>query len=505
MTVVGNTSYNARMVKSLVGMRSTLEDLNTQLSSGLKAQTYGGLGAGRSLALSLSTKVARLQNYTSTIDTLGVRLSTMYTSIDRMNTLTTDVAGNLDVNAFDVLSDGKTVQQKTAYNAMSEMVDLLNTSVAGSYVYGGRRTDQAPVADLSTILNGTTEKAGFLQVAKERLTADTGSDGLGHMAVGGSANNVSLARSDGTVFGVKLVGRSSTLTNTTVGPDGDLSQLDLTVDDIPAAGGALKLTFQLPDGTTKEIQLVAGDKNDATAGTFSLGDGISPDEVADNLKTVLEEKLKTLVKTDMTAASSVAASRSFFMTYNGAVPQRVAFDTSVDPPVATGLVDATEADTVMWYQGENTHVTTDGWSPRQDVTAQVDSAMTVQYGVRGNENAFAEAMANYAAVVAVDVSADDATAKAVHAATMERAKSNLSQPNDKIQSIELELVHAQSSVAVAKDRHQTLIATYGSTLDGIKNSDDTEVAVTIQALKTRMEASYSATSILYGLSLTKYL
>ena len=27
MTVVGNTSYNARMVQSLVGMRSTLEDM----------------------------------------------------------------------------------------------------------------------------------------------------------------------------------------------------------------------------------------------------------------------------------------------------------------------------------------------------------------------------------------------------------------------------------------------------------------------------------------------
>jgi flagellin-like hook-associated protein FlgL len=202
------------------------------------------------------------------------------------------------------------------------------------------------------------------------------------------------------------------------------------------------------------------------------------------------------------AASAVASANNFFKTFNGGVPQRVdgpPFDT------ATALKDGTDADTVSWYVGENTNNATAGWSPRQDMTAQVDSAMSVQYGVRGNENAFAEAMANYAAISVVDISADNATAKATHSAVMQRAKANLSAPDDKIQSIELEIVHAQSSVSVAKQRHQTLIATYGNTLDGIQNSDDAEVAVKIQALKTRMEASYSATSILYQLSLTKYL
>lgn len=501
MTAIGNTSYNARMVKSLVSMRSSLEDLNTQLTTGLKAQTYGGLGAGRSLALSLTTKVARLENYSSTIDTLNVRLSTMYTTVDRMNELTSDVAADMDANSFDVLSDGKTVQQKTAQNAMREMIDLLNTSIAGSYVYGGRRTDQVPVVDAETMMNGSNGQAGFTQIASERLQADQGSNGLGRLNLTGNVGSVTLAEDGSHPFGFKIAAQTSDLANATItGPSGSPASLDIAMTDNPQAGQKLKLTLTLPDGSSKEITLTAGDATSGDTGEFEIG--ATPDDTLANLQTALQGQLEKATKSDLVAGSAVAAAKNFFMTFNGKAPQRVdgpPFDT------ATGLVDGTAANTVVWYQGENTENTTVGWTPRQDVSAQVDSAMSVQYGVRGNENAFAEAMANYAAIAVVDVSADDDLAKAAHSATMQRAKQNLAAPDDKIQSIELEIVHAQMSVEVAKDRHQTLIATYGNTLDGIKNSNDTEVAVRIQALKTRMEASYSATSILYGMSLTKYL
>jgi flagellin-like hook-associated protein FlgL len=502
MTAVGNTSYNARIVRSLVDMRSSMNDLNTQLSTGLKAQTYGGLGDSRSLALSLSTKVARLENYTSTIDVLGVRLNTMYTTIDRMNNLTSEVSSDMDANSFDVLTDGKTVQQKTAANAMGEMIDLLNSSIAGSYVYGGRATDKAPVVDLNTIMEGVNGKAGFRQVGSERLQADQG-DGLGRLALSGSTGTFTLSEDGSHPFGMKLTSVTSTFVAADVainGPTGSPASLDVTMTDQPSAGQKMVLTLTLPDGTSKDITLTAGDATNGNTGEFEIG--ATPDDTLANMQAALDAQLHKAASTDLVAASAVASANNFFKTFNGGVPQRIdgpPFDT------ATALKDGTDADTVSWYVGENTNNATTGWSPRQDMTAQVDSAMSVQYGVRGNENAFAEAMANYAAISVVDISANDATAKATHSAVMQRAKANLSAPDDKIQSIELEIVHAQSSVTVAKQRHQTLIATYGNTLDGIQNSDDAEVAVKIQALKTRMEASYSATSILYQLSLTKYL
>ncbi|MBR7560213.1 hypothetical protein KC218_27055, partial [Mycobacterium tuberculosis] len=52
--------------------------------------------------------------------------------------------------------------------------------------------------------------------------------------------------------------------------------------------------------------------------------------------------------------------------------------------------DGRAANTVSWYQGENSETTTSGWSPRQEVTAQVHSPTSVQYGVREQDHAFAE-------------------------------------------------------------------------------------------------------------------
>jgi hypothetical protein len=431
---------------------------------------------------------------------LGVRLNTMYTALDRLNTQTTEVGSDMDANSYEVLSDGKTVQQKTAGNAMSEMVDLLNTSVAGSYLFGGRRTDEPPVASVDEIMNGSGSRAGFKTVAAQRLAADQG-DGLGRMSVSGTIGGFTLAEDGDHPFGMKISTVTNGLSNATLnGPSGTPASFDISFSDQPSAGETFTVTLTLPDGTTTDIKLTAGETNDAKTGEFAIG--TTADETAANLQDMLTGQLQTTAKTTLVAASAVAAADGFFSTFNGKAPQRVD-----GPPydTATGLVDGTETDTVLWYQGDNSENTTAGWSPRQDVTTNVDTSLAVQYGVRANENAFAEAMARYAAVAVVDVSSDDDTGQGIHTAAMQRAKAGLAAPDDKIQTIELEIVHAQGSVATAKSRHQTLMASYGTTLDSIKNSDDTEVAVKIQALQTRMEASYSATSILYGLSLTKYL
>jgi flagellin-like hook-associated protein FlgL len=488
------------MIRSLVGMRSTLSDLNTQLATGLKAQTYGGLGDQRSLALNLSTKMARLNNYSGTINTLGVRLQTMYTTLDRMNKLTSEVSTQMDSNTFDVLSDGQTSQQKVAGNAMQEMVDLLNTDMAGSYLYGGRKTDGQPVATVDEIMNGSGARAGFRQIVSERLQADQG-DGLGRLTLSSTTGTVNLAEDGTHPFGFKIAQITSTLSNATVtGPTGTPPAASVSLTGQPVAGETLTVTLTLPDGTTKDVKIVAGDANNTTTGVFGIG--ATPDDTAANIETVLRAKLQDAGKQELVAASAYAAAKNFFNTFNGKPAQRVD-----GPPfaTATALKDGTDADTLAWYKGENTQNSTVGWSPRQDVATNVDTSISVQYGVRANEDSFADAIGRYAAVSALNLSANDKDALGIHQAAMQRAKAALAAPTNDIETVELEIVHAQQSVEVAKDRHKTLTSSYGTTLDSIKNSDDTEVAVQIQTLKTRMEASYSATSTLFNLSLTKYL
>src|SRR5882672_3230747 len=89
----------------------------------------------------------------------------------------------------------------------------------------------------------------------------------------------------------------------------------------------------------------------------------------------------TLAATSLTAASSMAAANDFFDIGVGDPPMRVA-----GPPfnTATALVAGTASNTVTWYTGE---MGTD--SARATAGAQVDDALSVSYGVRGNEQALA--------------------------------------------------------------------------------------------------------------------
>ena len=91
----------------------------------------------------------------------------------------------------------------------------------------------------------------------------------------------------------------------------------------------------------------------------------------------MTDSVETLADTALAAASAVAAADNFF---NGirrnASPARRS--------TATALVAGTSADTVSWYTGEN------GPDPaRSTATARIDTSITVDYGMRANEEASA--------------------------------------------------------------------------------------------------------------------
>ncbi len=76
-------------------------------------------------------------------------------------------------------------------------------------------------------------------------------------------------------------------------------------------------------------------------------------------------------------------------------PQRVdgpPFDT------ATGLVDGTAANTVMWYTGE-----AGSQSARTTASARVDQSISVNYGLRANEEGIRWQMQNIAALAAISL------------------------------------------------------------------------------------------------------
>jgi hypothetical protein len=172
------------------------------------------------------------------------------------------------------------------------------------------------VATADDILNGTGTKAGLKQVIAERLQADLGSSGMGRLVLSSpSATSLQVGEDvAGSPFGLKLASVSSSLTNATVtGPSGSppAVSVDLTAGN-PNSGEQITFNFNLPDGTSESIQLMASSATPTPAGSFAIG--ATPAATTANLNAALNSAISTLANTKLVAASAVEAGDNFFNT-----------------------------------------------------------------------------------------------------------------------------------------------------------------------------------------------
>ncbi|MDR3493492.1 MAG: hypothetical protein P4L82_02720 [Ancalomicrobiaceae bacterium] len=510
MNVTGMYGFQSSLVTALGWQRDQLNDLEQQLATGLKSQNFGGVGSGRSLALNFQTQLDQANGYQNSINLVSTRINLLNTSVQRVVDIGSQMQQTFNTQGYNLESTGLTDQQQSASNGLQEMLSIFASSAGGPYIFGGKSTNASPVADMDAIINGVGSQAGLKQVMSERLQADQGADGLGRLVVAPmaapSTGGVSVGEDNATSpFGMKLAGITSALTGATVTqPTG--SPKAETVDfssGLPNAGDTVSFAFTMPDGTTNTIKLTAGTTNDATKGTFAVGADAAT--TASNLQSVLTGSITTVGQTDLTAASAVQAGADFFDTFQGQAPQRVVPDISSGTPsfaTATSLTGGTSADTVMWYTGDQSNTV-----PRKDATAVIDSTLSVNYGVRANEPAFAYMVQQLAVATAFDASSGTATTKTAYTDLTNRIQVNLDSPpaTKKVTTIQSDLASAYATATAAKTRHTTEISTYQTMVDGFEQADQTTVITQLANLQTQMQASYQASSILLKLSLAQYL
>jgi flagellin-like hook-associated protein FlgL len=495
MNISGISTRSSLSVQALVNMRHQLDDLQRQLGTGKKADTYAGMGLDRGLLVSLRNRVSTLEAFQSTIDNVDVRLNLAQTALGRLGDIRQTVK-SAALQATNVENNGITIAQSIAHSSLGEMLGLLNTQVGDRYLFSGLGTDQESVATLDEIMDGDGIRAGFKQIISERRQADLGPDGRGRLVLSApSTTSVQIAEeTPATVFGFKLWSINSALTNaTTAGPAGVPPAISVDFTGQPNTGETIEFRFTLPDGTNETVALTA--TTSATPGPNEFTIGATADDTATNLQAVLGASIEKLAGTALVAASAVVAGDNFF---NG-TPQRVdgpPFDT------ATGLVAGTAANTVMWYTGENGPV-----PARSTATARVDTSITVSYGMRANEEGIRWAVQNVAVLAAVTYSASDPDAQTLSSALHSRIGVQLSIPpgTQTIENIEAEIAGAQGSLQSAADRHQQVEGMLSSMMEKIEGVPTEQVASEILALQTRLQASLQTTALLYQTSLVNYL
>jgi flagellar hook-associated protein 3 FlgL len=183
--------------------------------------------------------------------------------------------------------------------------------------------------------------------------------------------------------------------------------------------------------------------------------------------------------------------------------------TAVQPPLrvsgsplssATSLVNGS-ANTVAWYTGNSSP------DPRASSTARIDSSITVQYGAQANEQAIRSQLEGVAVFAAVTTPPTGANSGAQVAALSERTATNLTpQPGQQtISDIQTDFASAQTIAKDASARQSQTQNILQNIVDQTETVSTQQVASEILALQTTLSASYQATSILAGLTLTKFL
>lgn len=498
MTAIGKTMFPlSNGIANITSMKARFDKLQTQLATGEKAATLAEMGSSRYFDLALRQRIARMGGYQQSISTVNLRLEVLGSVMSRIDTIESDARAAALSGGGGTSGLNFQTAPTLAMSRFDEVLTLLNTDVAGRYMFGGNKTDSRPVATPSEVMNGVGAKAGFKQVAAERKLADLGTDHLGRLDITRAGDTVTVAE-ESTVFGMKLSGISTTSANIAVTtPTGSPAALTVHFGaTLPTAGDKVQINFTMPDGTEEQILLVA------TSGTPGEGEfqiGADADQTAASFEAALTSSLKGLAETKMVSASAFAAAENFF---NGQGQPLLRVD---GPPfdTATGTIAGTSANTMFWYTGE------DSSDPRNTVTARVGEGTTVGYGVQANEMGFTNLIQTLAAIAVQDFPDSDPTSEARYTSMMERNAARLADTKDNnpgsLAAITVELGLAQSTTGAIAERHTMHTAQLSNMLQDIEVAPTEEIAMEILALKTRLEASYQTTALLSQLSLVNYI
>ncbi|GGB37277.1 hypothetical protein GCM10011316_06740 [Roseibium aquae] len=529
MTIDTITTSRSYLTQQLTKLNRTLSEKTAQLATGMKSQTYGGLGDNRLLSLELTQKVSRIDAYQETIIRTNLHINSLNTTLERLEALRIDSKSALDQNDFELQSDGQTQTQATAEVLLYEAVSLLNTEVAGYYLYGGTDAFSNPVAGVAAIMDGADGRAGLKTVVDEYVQANLGADDLGRLTVSALTTNGApptdstfTIAEDGTHdFGFDIAGVTNALSNVAVtGPAGtgtDPDTFDIQFTGQPIAGEEITLQFTLPPGHTENLSMTfkASTGNNPLTGEFAIGADLA--ETAANLRTAILTEIEEQAKTSLKAAATTWAADEFFDTFGGNDTLRVD-----GPPFDTATAQVSgAATTVAWYTGENTATS----NARLDKNARVDDNLEVSYGARANEQGFADVMKGLAAFVAADFSAPalptnptqaQIDANAAEQAQLQRFYNGLTErlravlePSSADQSgivdISTEISIAYRTVQYTDDRHTQVKSSYETTIGEIVGVNDELLAAEILQLQTNIEASYRASSIVFDLTLADYV
>ena len=123
---------------------STMANQQIQEASGVVSSDFAGYGSSTQQILNLQVSVTRSKSYIDAATQADSKIQVMYSTVGSVADLVTQLRSLL-TSASNVASTDSTSVTQSAQNMLQQMASLLNTQYDGGYLFGGARTNQAPV------------------------------------------------------------------------------------------------------------------------------------------------------------------------------------------------------------------------------------------------------------------------------------------------------------------------------------------------------------------------
>lgn len=144
VTRVATHAYTNSMISENMRLQNRYADINTQISSGLKTQDYKGIARDSQYLLAVESSYSKLDAYNANSNTAAANINIMYSTIGRIE----DMANSMLSSVTSALAGNQVpaaIMSSQADNAMKETAGLLNSKVAGRYLFSGSDIDTVPV------------------------------------------------------------------------------------------------------------------------------------------------------------------------------------------------------------------------------------------------------------------------------------------------------------------------------------------------------------------------
>ncbi len=182
----------------LVAMKASLGTISNQIGSGRTADTYGGLGTGRTQSLAAHAQISALDSYIAAAGTGATRVSLASASVQQIATWARipGAASSAPGPAPAPPPARRCSRSRRASSAAPSTPSTRAPAASTSWAAGHR---PGPVESAARILDGDPAAGldGVRQVIAERQAADlgTGSPKTGRLDLSGSGASVSLSES----------------------------------------------------------------------------------------------------------------------------------------------------------------------------------------------------------------------------------------------------------------------------------------------------------------------